>query len=110
MRSGTFQTGLRLKSGRAKPSWSAYRLPIFVTASGRRHVHVFGQVRPAGSRRVSVQHKARAKSAWRTVARVRVNRAGYLYRRLTAHGGFWRLSWRSAAGAAVAHSRTARVN
>jgi hypothetical protein len=109
-RDGAFQTGLRLAGGKRKPSWFAYRLPIFVTRSGRAHVRVFGQVRPAGARRVAIQRKARPKAAWKTVGRATVNRAGYLYRRLRARGGSWRLAWSPTTGSSALHSRTARVD
>jgi hypothetical protein len=109
-RDGAFQTGLRLAGGRRKPAWFAYRLPIFVTHSGRTHVKVFGQVRPAGSRRVAIQRKATPKAAWKTVARVSVNSSGYLYRRLHGRGGSWRLEWSPATGSSALHSRTARVD
>jgi hypothetical protein len=52
-----FQTGLRFASGRAKPSFNAYRFPIVVKRRGR-GVHVWGRVRPGSGRRfVRIQRR-----------------------------------------------------
>ena len=52
-----FQTGLRFASGRAKPSYNAYRFPI-VVKKRRRGVYVWGRVRPGtGPRFVRLQRK-----------------------------------------------------
>jgi hypothetical protein len=59
---------------------------------------------------VAIQRKATPKAAWKTVARVSVNRSGYLYRRLHGRGGSWRLEWSPATGSSALHSRTARVD
>jgi hypothetical protein len=109
-RPGAFQTGLVRSTGQRKPSWAAYRMPIFVVRSGRTHVGVFGQVRPAGSRHVLIQRKASRRARWHTVARVTIhNHEGYLYRRVHRHGGYWRLAWTASARARTAYSRTAGV-
>ena len=47
---GGFQTGLRFASGEPKPSYDAYRLPIWVSRQGSR-LRVYGQVRPAAAGR-----------------------------------------------------------
>ena len=52
-----FQTGLRFASGRAKPSFNAYRFPIVVKRRGR-GVRIWGRVRPgSGTRYVRVQRR-----------------------------------------------------
>lgn len=108
-RGDTFETGLRLSSGKAKPSLAAYRMPIFVVPAGKGRVKVFGQVRPrGGAARVTIQHKASAKAAWHDVATVKRNAAGYVYRGAKGRKGVWRLAWKPASGAAL-HSRPAHV-
>ena len=86
----SFQSGLRYVDGRAKPSYAAYRLPIWV--SGRR---LYGQVRPArnGSRQVVRVQRLRGGS-WRTVKRVVVrSRRGQFVTRIPSRQGPWRLRW-----------------
>ena len=61
----SFNTGLRTcrlgcegikQAGAEKPSYDAYRLPLYVTRRGRKHVRVFGWVRPAtGAQRVEIR-------------------------------------------------------
>ena len=55
-RIASFQTGLRFRSGKAKPAFGAYRLPIVVHNRGRRGVYIWGRVRPGtGARYVQLQ-------------------------------------------------------
>jgi hypothetical protein len=42
-----YNTGLREKNGKLKPSWAAYRMPLVVTKISADEVEVWGQVRPA---------------------------------------------------------------
>jgi hypothetical protein len=52
----SFQTGIRFRSGKAKPAYSAYRLPIVVHSRGRRGVYIWGRVRPgSGTRYVQLR-------------------------------------------------------
>jgi hypothetical protein len=90
-----FHTGLRYTTGAPKPSYGAYRLPLFVVRSGSAHVRVFGQVRPlrAGGTQVTLEHKRSAGAAWRRLATITVRGQGYLYRRVSGRSGFWRLVW-----------------
>ena len=72
-RVASFQTGLRFRSGKAKPAYGAYRLPIVVHNRGRRGVYVWGRVRPGkGARFVQLQigHKNAG-------PRIRTNSRGY---------------------------------
>lgn len=91
---GDFNTGLRFKSGKAKPSLGAYRLPIWVTRSGS-GVTVWGDVRPAGgaAQTVAIQN---GNKKFKTVKTVRTASNGY-FRVHVAHqpGPKWRLSWNS---------------
>lgn len=87
-----FNTGLRLKSGKAKPSLNAYRLPIWVTKSGS-GVRVWGQVRPADGTAQTVQIQNGTKK-FKTVKTVRTSSNGYFLVRVGRKAGSkWRLSW-----------------
>jgi hypothetical protein len=67
-----FQTGLRFASGRAKPSFNAYRFPIVVKRRGR-GVRIWGRVRPgSGTRFVRVQRRGGSLGP-----RMRTNSRGY---------------------------------
>jgi hypothetical protein len=71
-RQQSFQTGLRFHSGKAKPAYNAYRLPIVVHSSGRRGVYIWGRVRPGtGARYVQLY------SGGKSGPRVRTNSGGY---------------------------------
>jgi hypothetical protein len=53
-----FQTGLRFASGKAKPSFDAFKLPLVVSKRGR-GVSIWGRVRPgSGARYVQVQRRS----------------------------------------------------
>jgi len=105
---GAFQTGLRFADGRRKPSWDAYRLPLYVVRSGSRAL-VYGQVRPADARAalaVEIQWRRNARARWRVVARRRVtSERGHFTARVGRRSGEYRLRWRD--GGLV--SRVARV-
>jgi hypothetical protein len=103
----TFNTGLRRQGfDRRKPSWGAFRTPLFVVRSGASSVRVFGAVRPGGAHRVEVQARD-ARGRFRKVTSIRTSAAGYLYVRLRARAA-WRLKWTTATGAA-AYSRVSGV-
>jgi hypothetical protein len=92
-----FQMGLRLFSGGArKPSYDAYKLPIWVAKKGA-NVTVYGQARPADAGvagTVDVQNAAAGSSSFKTVATVPVTSAnGTFTADLPDTGGTWRLSW-----------------
>ncbi|MEA2375592.1 MAG: hypothetical protein QOD53_2055, partial [Thermoleophilaceae bacterium] len=64
----TFNTGLRFFSGKAKPSLTAYRVPIWVIRAGK-GVQVFGGVRPAMgmSTQIDIQRRTSTKKPYKTV-------------------------------------------
>jgi hypothetical protein len=103
-----FQSGLRFADGRAKPGFSAYRLPIWVVRSGN-GVRVWGQVRPApdgATETVQIQHDPAGGEKFNDVATATTaGRKGFFAAHVTGKGrsGTWRFSW----GALT--SRTARV-
>jgi hypothetical protein len=111
----TFQTGLEFANGTRKPSFAAYRLPIWVptpTSTSGKPVLVWGMLRPASpksSQRAEIQWRAPA-GAYRTLATVTVNDPNnvFTHRVKLPGSGFVRLAWRAPAGQ-VLHSRAAPV-
>ncbi len=90
-----FNTGLRLFSGKLKPSYEAYRMPIVVTRRSANSVEVYGQIRPGGSSSIAIQAQASGGS-FTTVKTVRSNRRGVI--RLNVHKKkAFRLRWRLSA-------------
>jgi hypothetical protein len=93
---GGFQTGLRFLSGRAKPGYPAYKLPIWVTRRGAR-LTIYGQVRPAADGAagpVAIQVARRARGPFRTVKTVNVaTLRGHFTTTMRARPGVFRLSW-----------------
>jgi hypothetical protein len=93
----SFNTGLLRTSGKKKPSYNAYRLPIWVTRSGS-GVRVWGQVRPAGGAPQTVQIQ-NGNRKFKTVKTVRTNGSGYFLTRVSRKpGNKWRLAWTSPGG------------
>jgi hypothetical protein len=71
-----FQTGLRFASGKAKPSFDAYKLPLVVKRRGG-GVSIWGHVRPGtGTRFVQLQRKS-GKSFVNDGSPIRTNSGGY---------------------------------
>ena len=91
-----FQMGLRLLTGAPKPSYEAYRLPIWVSGKGA-NVTVYGQLRPADNgtaQTVDVQVAASAGSPFKTVQSVPVTSANGIFTAVVPNSGsLWRLSW-----------------
>lgn len=106
-----FQTGLRYASGRAKPSYQAYRLPLWVAKFGSSAVRIFGQARAArdnARERIQIQFRARGSSTWRTVSTATTRtRKGFISVTLRAKAGYWRLRWVASDGSGVRLSRVA---
>jgi len=108
-----YNTGLRFKSGRLKPAYGAFRLPLVVTRLSRNRVEVWGCLRPSrGRRRVEILARRRGGRS-RVVASPLTNPAGY-FRVSIRRRGASRLIWRAvrreadAAGQDVSyHSRPA---
>jgi hypothetical protein len=108
-----FQTGLRFVDGRPKPSFDAYRLPIWVVKSAAGKVNVWGQVRPAEDgalEDVDIQGSPNGQS-FSTVATVQTtNRKGFVERAVLAGGNrYWRLRWSPKDGGEAITSRVAGV-
>ena len=96
---GAFQTGLRFRSGKAKPSYRAFRMPIWVVKR-RKYMRVWGQVRPAQrGDTVEIQYQARPRRAWKRLKTVRItNPARYIDVKTRKRARKWRLVWRSPEG------------
>jgi hypothetical protein len=106
-----FQTGLEYASGRVKPSYAAYRLPLWVAPLGSKAVKVFGQARGAADNareRIAIQFRARGARSFRTVTTATTRtRKGFIYVTLRASSGYWRLAWTPSGGGATRYSRIA---
>jgi hypothetical protein len=107
----SFQSGVRFSDGRPKPSYAAYRLPLWVSRKGASRLRVYGQLRPlanGGTARVELQNAPLGVPAWRTVATftVRSKRNAFL-RTIPRREGRWRLRWVPGPGAAELFSRDA---
>jgi hypothetical protein len=106
----SFNTGLRTCRSECdeikKPSYAAYRTPLYVVRSGRRNVRVWGWVRPAAGRTtVEILLKTGSKTKLLKTVKTRAN--GVLDLRLKRASGEYQLRW-SAAGERFV-SRGARV-
>jgi hypothetical protein len=103
----TFQTGLLYENGVVKPSYAAYRLPVFVpdqAVPARRPVLVWSMLRPAphdSSQRAQVQWRPPSGGPFRTVATASIqNPTGVLAVKVgVPASGVLRIAWRSAGGA-----------
>ena len=86
-----FQTGLMFHDMRPKPSYLSFRQPFVADRRGRRHVRLWGQVRPGGRHEVTIERKKG--SRWKKVARLSTTRRGYWQRKLRSPGGIFRYRW-----------------
>ncbi len=111
----TFQTGLLYLNGTPKPSFDAYRMPIWIpnthfTAGTR--TFIWGQARPADadkSATISIQWKP-SKGSYKTLGTVTTGKAssGYFTDSLKLPGnGYVRTTWKTSFG--TLHSRAVPV-
>jgi hypothetical protein len=112
----TFQTGLEFTGGAHKPAFAAYRIPIWIPASGggsgasgAGSVTVWGMIRPAqGATHAQIQWRD-AGGSYRTIATVSVGTGKTFTTRVSVPGpGVVRIAWPSPSGT-VFHSRAASV-
>jgi len=103
----TFQTGIEGLNGALKPSYYAFRLPIYLPVTRRRSagtLRVWGDLRPAPNRTrqsATVQFRPRGRGArWRGLASLTTtNLRNYVDRRVRfTRSGTVRLAWRGAGG------------
>lgn len=105
-----FTTGLEFASGQFKPSYYAWRMPIFLPVTQQRRGHgleVWGDVRPAHYTRrpqnVHIELRQAGQRAFRTVATVPVNDASGYFDTVVRFpaGGQVRLAWTYPHGATI---------
>jgi hypothetical protein len=95
-----FQSGLRFANGRAKPSLRHFDTPFVLDAARNR---LWGQMRPGGAHRVTIERRLRRGAPWRRFATVRTDSRGYFtVRRRLSRGA----SYRFRAGKVTSAART----
>ena len=105
-----FNTGLRLRGGRKKPAWEAFRMPLVVTRLADDEVEVWGAARPA-KKRVRLELSASSGDRFTRIARPLTNPMGYFrirLRRAAAARLGYRIAWRNGDGELL-RSRVARA-
>jgi hypothetical protein len=112
---GTFQTGLEYTNGKPKPSYDAFRIPIWLPSANHRHLTVWGELRPADhakSQVAALQFQAKGSASWSTARQIQTaNREGFLLAHLSVPGaGNVRLAWTNPSNGSVDYSRTAPVS
>jgi hypothetical protein len=82
-----WQSGVRYANGKAKPSLRHFPVPFVLDAKRNR---LWGQVRPGGRTRVTVQIRRHGRKTWKTLKRVRTDSRGYwtLKRRLVKRASY----------------------
>jgi hypothetical protein len=115
--SGNFASGLLFSNGTPKPSFDAFRLPLYLPFTTEKHgtrVEVWGDVRPAqfakGAQSVQIQFQSGSKGAFKTLDTVRITNArGYFDTRVHfPSSGSVRLTWAYPTGQRI-YSRTQKL-
>lgn len=94
-----FQTGLLTVSGKAKPLYSSWPVPLTVTKTGHRYA-LWGLIRPTlgpTKATILVKRTARARK-WMTLTTVSTNALGYWSLSSSVQGVDWRVRWVSPTG------------
>jgi hypothetical protein len=117
---GGFATGLEFAGGAAKPTLTAFRMPLYLPvsrATGGQALEVWGCARPAYYARratgrgqtVALELAGSAGGPYRVLRRIAVDPEGYFDIRVKfPHSGLVRLAWTAPNGSAI-HSRVAQV-
>ena len=93
-----FQTGLEYASGKPKPLYYAWPVPLVVSKHHHRY-SLWGLVRPAGkATTVTVLVRRKGSSSYRPLRSVRTNSAGYWTLSSSTAGTRWRVRWVSPEG------------
>jgi hypothetical protein len=93
-----FQTGLLTETGKPKPLYSAWPVPLTVSKSHGRY-SLWGLVRPAqGSTTVTVLIRSAHSSHYRVLRTVTTESNGYWTLNSSVSGSYWRVRWKSPAG------------
>ena len=112
---GTFQTGLVELDGLLKPSYYAYRIPIWLPQQRTGpSVTVWGQLRPAdrsARQTATIEYQALGAGAFTSLQQVTTaGRQGFILAHVPiSRPGWLRIAWRDPATGLVDHSRTVRV-
>ncbi|MFL5896377.1 MAG: hypothetical protein ACJ76Z_14850 [Thermoleophilaceae bacterium] len=95
-----FESGLRLSSGRTKPAYEGYRLPLVVHRTSSIRVTLWGLVRPhAGRAQLLVERRTSGSRHWATLASVTTNPNGYWSRAERYRARAWyRVVWTGPSG------------
>jgi len=94
-----FQTGLETVSGRPKPLYSSWPLPLTVSKHGHHGFSLWGLVRPTlGSTKVTVLVKRKGAKKYTTLKTVTTNSLGYWSFNSSTQGTAWRVRWVSPTG------------
>jgi len=95
-----FQTGLEYVSGRTKPLYAGWPLPLTVSRSHGGY-SLWGLVRPAtGSTKLTVLVQRKGSRAWRALKTLTTNSRGYWAMSSHTAGQAWRVRWKSPQGRA----------
>jgi hypothetical protein len=95
-----FQTGLEYSTGKPKPLYSAWSLPLTVSKS-HGHFSLWGLVRPTkGSTKVTVLVRKKGSSAYTVLKTVTTDSRGYWTLHSSIQGSLWRVRWKSPQGKA----------
>jgi hypothetical protein len=93
-----FQTGLETVSGRPKPLYSSWPLPLTVSKHGH-GFSLWGLVRPTlGSTKATILVKRKGAHKYKTLKTVTTNALGYWSFSSSTQGTAWRVRWVSPAG------------
>jgi hypothetical protein len=94
-----FQTGLEYVTGKPKPLYSAWPVPLTVSKTGH-GFSLWGLVRPAtAATKVTVLVKPSGAKSYRTLKTVTTNSLGYWSLSSGTNGVTWRVRWTSPTGA-----------
>ena len=93
-----FQTGLETVTGKPKPLYFGFPVPLVVSKQGHGY-SLWGLVRPAeGATKVRVLVQPKGSRGFRTLKVVQTNSLGYWTLGSSVQGSHWRVSWRSPSG------------
>ncbi len=93
-----FQTGLETVTGKFKPLYFGFPVPLVVSKRGHGY-SLWGLVRPTeGATKVRVQVQPKGSSSFRTLKVVQTSSLGYWTLSSSTQGVHWRVSWRSPSG------------
>jgi hypothetical protein len=112
----TFQMGLEFANGNQKPSYDAFRVPIWLPqARAGSNVTVWGQLRPADHTQIQyglVEYSTSTSGSWQTLSEPQTTSAkGFLVTHVNIPGaGYVRLAWLDPYTGAVDYSRDVQVS